>query len=86
MDKDFSVERPIIAVTGSSGKTTTKSFIASILRTRWIIFESSDYWNRTDHTEKHQDEINFIHRAIVLEYGMAFPGVIKSIARLSSLT
>ncbi|MDT9026121.1 MULTISPECIES: UDP-N-acetylmuramoyl-tripeptide--D-alanyl-D-alanine ligase [Rossellomorea] len=77
MDKDFSVERPIIAVTGSSGKTTTKSFIASILRTRWIIFESSDYWNRTDHTEKHQDEINFIHRAIVLEYGMAFPGVIQ---------
>lgn len=77
MSIDFTVERPIIAVTGSAGKTTTKSFIASILRTRWIIFESSDYWNRTDHTEKHQNEINFIHRAIVLEYGMAYPGVIS---------
>ncbi|WP_156509887.1 UDP-N-acetylmuramoyl-tripeptide--D-alanyl-D-alanine ligase [Rossellomorea aquimaris] len=77
MSIDYTVERPIIAVTGSAGKTTTKSFIASILRTRWIIFESSDYWNRTDHTEKHQEEINFIHRAIVLEYGMAYPGVIE---------
>jgi UDP-N-acetylmuramoyl-tripeptide--D-alanyl-D-alanine ligase len=77
MSINFSIERPIIAVTGSAGKTTTKSIIASILRTRWITFESSDYWNRTDHTEKHHDEINFIHRAIVLEYGMAYPGVIQ---------
>ncbi|WNF35716.1 UDP-N-acetylmuramoyl-tripeptide--D-alanyl-D-alanine ligase [Bacillaceae bacterium IKA-2] len=73
---NFKIQRPTIAVTGSAGKTTTKAFIASILRTRWITFESSDYWNRTDHTEQHLEQISLIHRALVLEYGMAYPGVI----------
>jgi UDP-N-acetylmuramoyl-tripeptide--D-alanyl-D-alanine ligase len=67
---------PIIAITGSAGKTTTKSFIASILKTRMNIFESKDYWNTTEHTKKHADEIDSSHQAIVLEYGMAYPGVI----------
>jgi len=73
---DFTVERPVIAVTGSAGKTTTKSMIAAIMRTKFIIFESSDYWNRTDHTEQHVKQIGPIHRVVVLEYGMAYPGVI----------
>ncbi|HJV31795.1 MAG TPA: YheC/YheD family protein [Bacillales bacterium] len=67
---------PIIAVTGSAGKTTTKSFISSILKTKMNIFESKDYWNTTEHTKKHADEIDSSHQAIVLEYGMAYPGVI----------
>jgi UDP-N-acetylmuramoyl-tripeptide--D-alanyl-D-alanine ligase len=73
---------PIIAVTGSAGKTTTKSFIGSILKTRWNIFESHDYWNRTDHTQIHADEINSNHQAVVLEYGMGFPGVITEHCRI----
>ncbi|MEH7180829.1 YheC/YheD family protein [Neobacillus vireti] len=73
---------PIIAVTGSAGKTTTKSFISSILRTRWNTFESKDYWNRTDHTQIHADLINSSHQAVVLEYGMGFPGVITEHCRI----
>jgi UDP-N-acetylmuramoyl-tripeptide--D-alanyl-D-alanine ligase len=67
---------PIISITGSAGKTTTKAFIASILKTRINVFESKDYWNTTEHTKKHADEIDSTHQAIVLEYGMAYPGVI----------
>ncbi|MFC0523293.1 YheC/YheD family protein [Pontibacillus salicampi] len=67
---------PIIAVTGSAGKTTTKSFLASVLSTRWNVFESKDYWNTTEHTQKHAEEISHNHEAVVLEYGMAYPGVI----------
>ncbi|HEY2421187.1 MAG TPA: YheC/YheD family protein [Neobacillus sp.] len=67
---------PIIAITGSAGKTTTKSFIASILKTRMNVFESKDYWNTTEHTKMHADEIDSSHQVIVLEYGMAYPGVI----------
>lgn len=67
---------PIIAITGSAGKTTTKAFLSSILRTNWNVFESKDYWNTTDHTKKHAAAINESHEAVVLEYGMAYKGVI----------
>ncbi|MDN4607589.1 YheC/YheD family protein [Sporosarcina highlanderae] len=67
---------PIIAITGSAGKTTTKAFLSSILSKKWNIFESKDYWNTTEHTKKHAAEINSSHQAVVLEYGMAYPGVI----------
>ena len=69
-------EIPIIAITGSAGKTTSKAFLASILSKKWNIFESKDYWNTTEHTKKHASEINPSHEAVVLEYGMAYPGVI----------
>ncbi|TQR04017.1 YheC/YheD family protein [Psychrobacillus soli] len=69
-------EVPIIAITGSAGKTTSKAFLASILAKKWNIFESKDYWNTTEHTKKHAAEINDAHEAVVLEYGMAYPGVI----------
>lgn len=67
---------PIIGITGSAGKTTTKAFLASILSKKWNVFESKDYWNTTEHTKKHAAEINASHQAVVLEYGMAYPGVI----------
>lgn len=67
---------PIIAITGSAGKTTSKAFLASILSKKWNIFESKDYWNTTEHTKKHAAEINDKHEAVILEYGMAYRGVI----------
>lgn len=69
---------PIIAITGSAGKTTTKAFLGSILATKWNVFESKDYWNTTEHTKKHAAEINTSHEAVVLEYGMAYPGIIST--------
>lgn len=69
-------EKPVIAVTGSAGKTTVKALISSILRERWVVFESNDYNNTTEKTKEHAQQISFIHRAVVLEYGMAYPGVI----------
>lgn len=72
----FSEGKPIIAVTGSAGKTMVKSMISAILREKWVIFESKDYYNTTDKTKIHRNEISFIHRAVVLEYGMGYAGVI----------
>lgn len=69
---------PIIAITGSAGKTTTKAFVGSILSKKWNVFESKDYWNTTEHTKKHKEEINDAHQAVVLEYGMAYPGIITN--------
>jgi len=69
---------PIIAITGSAGKTTSKAFLGSILSKKWNVFESKDYWNTTEHTKKHAEEINASHQAVVLEYGMAYPGIITN--------
>ncbi|WP_397538256.1 YheC/YheD family protein [Rummeliibacillus pycnus] len=69
---------PIIAITGSAGKTTTKAFVDSILSTKWNVFASKDYWNTTEHTKIHAEEINESHQAVVLEYGMAYPGIITN--------
>lgn len=73
---------PIIAITGSAGKTTTKAFLASILSKKWSVFESKDYWNTTEHTKKHAIDIQPTHDAVVLEYGMAYPGVITEHCRI----
>jgi len=74
---NFRENMPVIAITGSAGKTTVKTLISSILREKWIVFESGDYNNTTEMTKKHAGQINAIHHAAVLEYGMAYPGVIK---------
>lgn len=72
----FSDEKPVIAVTGSAGKTMVKTLISAVLREKWVVFESNDYNNTTEKTKEHAQRISFIHRAVVLEYGMAYPGVI----------
>lgn len=73
---------PIIGITGSAGKTTTKAFLSSILRTKWSTFESKDYWNTTEHTKKHAVELANGYEAAVLEYGMAYKGVITEHCRI----
>ncbi|MER2106951.1 MAG: YheC/YheD family protein [Solibacillus sp.] len=83
--KEIRVEkkgRPIISITGSAGKTTTKAFLASILGTRMNVFQSKDYWNTTEHTKQHAELITAEHEAVVLEYGMAYPGVITEHCRI----
>ena len=70
------MDKPIIAITGSAGKTMVKTMIAAVLSEKWVIFESKDYYNTFQHSQKHADQIGYIHRAAVLEYGMAFAGAI----------
>jgi UDP-N-acetylmuramoyl-tripeptide--D-alanyl-D-alanine ligase len=74
-DKLFpSNRRPTIAVTGSAGKTTTKSMIASILRQRWTIYESRDVNNAFINTEKSAKRLRDTHQAVVVEFGIVYFG------------
>ncbi|MGJ9381557.1 UDP-N-acetylmuramoyl-tripeptide--D-alanyl-D-alanine ligase [Salipaludibacillus sp. CF4.18] len=69
---------PIIAITGSSGKTTTKEMIASILSTRLRILKSKANRNTHISTTYHAKLIKPVHQALVLEYGLHYPGNIKT--------
>lgn len=64
-------ERPVIAITGSAGKSTTKEMIASILRRKWKILKTLHNYNGPIYTPRHrrtfQDES---YQAAVLEYGL----------------
>lgn len=71
------MRKPIIAITGSSGKTTTKEMIASILQTRWRTFKSIENGNDTWFTSQYKKQINSCYKAVVLEYGMKKRGDIK---------
>lgn len=75
--KTLVLRRPVIAVTGSSGKTTTKEMIASILRTCWKIYKSAANRNNRQHMMQHAKQIRPYHRAVVLEYGMSYRGNLR---------
>lgn len=70
--------RPVIAITGSAGKSTTKEMIAAILSRKWRIFKSPGNLNFYTHTMKYAKQVRSGHyRAVVLEYGMSFTGHIR---------
>lgn len=71
---EFTCEKTIIAIIGSAGKTLVKMLIAIMPKQRWIIFESKDYDNTYQNNPQHVNEISFIHRDTVLEYGMEDKG------------
>ncbi len=83
---------PVIAVTGSNGKTTTTQMIASILRA-WVgdaaLATEGNYNNDigvplTLLRLRHDDEVS--HRAAVIELGMNHPGEIAPLAAMTQPT
>jgi len=71
------LNRPVIAIAGSSGKTTTKEMLASILSTRWKIYKSAGNQNNRHAMLHHRRAIKSYHQAVVLEFGMSFPGHLR---------
>ncbi|MCB5362608.1 bifunctional UDP-N-acetylmuramoyl-L-alanyl-D-glutamate--2,6-diaminopimelate ligase MurE/UDP-N-acetylmuramoyl-tripeptide--D-alanyl-D-alanine ligase MurF [Pusillimonas sp. CC-YST705] len=80
---------PVIAVTGSNGKTTTKEMIASILRA-WQ-GEEAVLWTRGNLNNELGVPLTLLrlsaeHRAAVVELGMNHPGEIKVLASMAQPT
>ena len=76
------LNKPVIAVAGSSGKTTTKEMIASILRQKWPIYKSPGNRNNRKNIRQHVKKIKSSHRAIVLEFGMSGKGHLTRSCRI----
>ncbi|WP_400164155.1 UDP-N-acetylmuramoyl-tripeptide--D-alanyl-D-alanine ligase [Brevibacillus sp. TJ4] len=71
------LHKPVIAVTGSAGKTTTKEMIAAILSRKWKVYKSKYNRNFLGNTRAHVKRIKAEHKAAVLEFGMLRRGHIR---------
>jgi UDP-N-acetylmuramoyl-tripeptide--D-alanyl-D-alanine ligase len=75
--------KPVIAVTGSTGKTTTKDAIAHLLSTRYRVLRSEGNLNNQFGLPLQLLRLEPEHELAVVELGMSQAGEITSLARLA---
>jgi UDP-N-acetylmuramoyl-tripeptide--D-alanyl-D-alanine ligase len=74
---------PVIGVTGSSGKTTAKDFIAGVLSSRMEVLKTTGNLNNEIGLPLTLLALQERHQAAVLEMGMSAPGEITALARIA---
>jgi len=77
---------PVIGITGSSGKTTTKDFTAGVLSANYETLKTSGNLNNEIGLPLTIMELEKKHRAVVLEMGMSAPGEIATLCRIAKPT
>ena len=82
--KQFSI--PVIAVTGSVGKTTTKELIAAILSTQGKVLKTEANYNNEIGVPKTLLELNSEHDYAVIEMAMRGPGEIAELTQIAHPT
>jgi UDP-N-acetylmuramoyl-tripeptide--D-alanyl-D-alanine ligase len=80
--KKFTV--PVIGITGSNGKTTTKEMTASILKQKGPVLKNEGNLNNHIGVPLTLLKMAAVHRSAVVEMGMSAPGEIDLLARLVS--
>ncbi|HEX9019883.1 MAG TPA: UDP-N-acetylmuramoyl-tripeptide--D-alanyl-D-alanine ligase [Nitrospirota bacterium] len=80
--KKFSI--PVVGITGSNGKTTTKEMIAGILKQKGPVLKNEGNLNNHIGVPLTLLRIEHRHRSAVVEMGMSAPGEIDLLARLAS--
>ncbi len=73
---------PVIAITGSNGKTTTRTMTATVLSRRFNTLAAEASFNNEIGVPLTLLRLNHQHECIVLELGMNHPGEIRRLARL----
>jgi len=72
---------PVVAVTGSSGKTTTKDIIASVLSQKYNTLKTIGNFNNQTGMPQTIFNIEKSHEMAVIEFGMSSPGEIYNLAK-----
>lgn len=73
---------PVLAVTGSTGKTTTKELLATLLGSRYRVHKTHANFNNDIGVPKTLLELTEEHEVAVLELAMRASGEIRRLARL----
>jgi UDP-N-acetylmuramoyl-tripeptide--D-alanyl-D-alanine ligase len=76
--------RPVIAVTGSTGKTTTKELLASVLSARYAVHKSAENLNNHLGVPLTLLALTLAHEVAVLEFGMSHAGEIAHLAQIAA--
>ncbi len=77
---------PIIAVTGSVGKTTTKELIAAVLSTQGRVLKTYANYNNEIGVPKTLLELDAVHDYGIIEMGMRGPGEIALLSQIARPT
>jgi UDP-N-acetylmuramoyl-tripeptide--D-alanyl-D-alanine ligase len=77
---------PVVAVTGSNGKTTTKEMIAAVLGTRWRVLKPESSFNNQWGLPLTLLRLAPEHEALVVEIGTNQRGEIAALAALAAPT
>ncbi len=76
-------ELPVVAVTGSSGKTTTKDFIAGTLAAKYNVLKTTGNLNNEIGLPLTILQLEDTHQVAVVEMGMTAPGEIDELCRIA---
>ncbi len=77
------VPRPVVAITGSAGKTTTKEMAADALARRYRVLRSPGNLNTYTGIPLTLLELEPKHEILVMEYAMSRPGEIRELVSIA---
>lgn len=82
--RQFSI--PVIGITGTNGKTTTKELLAAVLRQRYNVMATEGNFNNDVGVPKTLLRLNAGHDIAVVEMGASHPGDIRALVEYAEPT
>ena len=77
---------PVIAITGTNGKTTTKELIAAVLQKKYNVLYTQGNYNNDVGVPKTLFRLTADHEVAVIEMGASHPGDIRTLAETAEPT